>query len=68
MKWLGDWHDFSGAGSDLQAMRTSAILQGDHYVLNGSKPLSQNGQYADVVVLAGKLIRKLVPKGVFIIG
>lgn len=26
-----------GAGSDLQAMRTNAILQDDHYLLNGSK-------------------------------
>lgn len=30
-----------GAGSDLQSMRTSAILQDDHYLLNGSKPLFQ---------------------------
>ena len=43
-----------GAGSDLQAMRTSAILQDDHYVLNGSKTFISNGQHADLVVLAVK--------------
>ncbi len=40
-----------GAGSDLQAMRTNAILQDDHYVLNGSKTFISNGQHADLVVL-----------------
>ena len=43
-----------GAGSDLQAIRTSAILQGDHYLLNGSKTFISNGQHADLVVLAVK--------------
>ena len=42
VKWVGAiGMTEPGAGSDLQAMRTSAILQGDHYVLNGSKRLSQ---------------------------
>lgn len=43
-----------GAGSDLQGMRSSAILNGDHYVLNGSKTFISNGQHADLVVLACK--------------
>ncbi|MFI7883325.1 acyl-CoA dehydrogenase family protein, partial [Acinetobacter baumannii] len=43
-----------GAGSDLQSMRTSAILQDDHYLLNGSKTFISNGQHADLVVLAVK--------------
>ena len=43
-----------GAGSDLQAIRTSAILNGDHYVLNGSKTFISNGQHADLVILAVK--------------
>ena len=53
-----------GAGSDLQAMRTSAILQGDHYVLNGSKTFISNGQHADVVVLAVKTDPQSRAKGV----
>ena len=43
-----------GAGSDLQAMRTNAILQDDHYVLNGSKTFISNGQHADLVDKAVK--------------
>ena len=45
-----------GAGSDVQAMRTTAILNGEHYVLNGSKTFISNGQHADLVVLAVKPI------------
>lgn len=53
-----------GAGSDLQAMRSSAILQGDHYLLNGSKTFISNGQHADLVVLAVKTDPHARAKGV----
>ncbi len=53
-----------GAGSDLQAMRTSAILQGNHYILNGSKTFISNGQHADLVVLAVKTDPQARAKGV----
>ncbi|MFW1809593.1 acyl-CoA dehydrogenase family protein [Acinetobacter ursingii] len=53
-----------GAGSDLQAIRTSAILQDDHYVLNGSKTFISNGQHADLVVLAVKTDPQARAKGV----
>lgn len=43
-----------GAGSDLQAMRTTATRDGDHYVLNGQKTFISNGLNADVVVVAAK--------------
>lgn len=43
-----------GAGSDLQAMRTSAVRDGDGYVLNGSKTFITNGQHADMVIVAAK--------------
>jgi acyl-CoA dehydrogenase len=43
-----------GAGSDLQAMRTSAVKQGDNYVINGQKTFITNGQHCDVIVLATK--------------
>ncbi len=35
------------AGSDVSGMRTRAVKQGDHYVLNGSKCFITNGGYAD---------------------
>ena len=53
-----------GAGSDLQAMRTSAILQDEHYLLNGSKTFISNGQHADLVVLAVKTDPQARAKGV----
>ncbi len=42
------------AGSDLAALRTTAIKQGDHYVVNGSKTFITNGVYADYMVTAVK--------------
>lgn len=53
-----------GAGSDVQAMRTTAILNGEHYVLNGSKTFISNGQHADLVVLAVKTDPQARAKGV----
>jgi alkylation response protein AidB-like acyl-CoA dehydrogenase len=43
-----------GIGSDLAGMSTSAILDGDHYVVNGSKTFITNGINADLVVTAVK--------------
>ena len=42
------------AGSDLQGVRTTAIRDGDHYVLNGSKTFITNGYLADVVIVVAK--------------
>jgi acyl-CoA dehydrogenase len=42
------------AGSDIQSMRTTAIRDGDHYVVNGQKTFISNGHNADVVLLAVK--------------
>lgn len=53
-----------GAGSDVQAMRTTAILNDEHYVLNGSKTFISNGQHADLVVLAVKTDPQARAKGV----
>jgi len=43
-----------GAGSDLKAISTRAVRDGDHYVINGQKTWISNGQLADIVVLACK--------------
>ena len=40
-----------GAGSDLQGIKTTAVLDGDEYVINGSKTFITNGQHADIVVV-----------------
>ncbi|GAA2977315.1 alkylation response protein AidB-like acyl-CoA dehydrogenase [Microbacterium terrae] len=41
-----------GTGSDLAGIRTSAVRDGDDYVINGSKTFISNGQNADLVVVA----------------
>jgi alkylation response protein AidB-like acyl-CoA dehydrogenase len=43
-----------GAGSDLQGMRTAAVRDGGHYLLNGSKTFISNGQLADLVIVAAR--------------
>jgi len=43
-----------GTGSDLQAVKTSAVRQGDHYVVNGSKTFITNGWNADLVIVVAK--------------
>lgn len=53
-----------GAGSDLAAIRTTAIKQGDHYVLNGSKTFISNGQHAGLIILAAKTDPAAGAKGV----
>jgi acyl-CoA dehydrogenase len=42
------------SGSDLQSMRTTAVLDGDHYVVNGAKTFITNGIISDMVLLAVK--------------
>ncbi|TXS95550.1 acyl-CoA dehydrogenase [Parahaliea maris] len=41
-----------GAGSDVQGIRTTAVRDGDEWVINGSKIFITNGIHADVVIVA----------------
>ncbi len=41
-------------GSDVAGMRSTAIKNGDHYVLNGSKTFITNGVYSDYLIVAAK--------------
>ncbi|WP_313405259.1 acyl-CoA dehydrogenase family protein [Aeromicrobium sp.] len=43
-----------GTGSDLQGIKTTAVREGDHYVVNGSKTFISNGINADLVIVACK--------------
>jgi len=43
-----------GTGSDLQAVRTTARRDGNHYVINGAKTFISNGQTADLVIVVAK--------------
>ncbi|WP_210242459.1 acyl-CoA dehydrogenase family protein [Prosthecodimorpha hirschii] len=54
-----------GAGSDaLGSMRTTARLDGDHYVLNGSKIYITNGPVADVLLVYAKTDKERGAKGI----
>jgi acyl-CoA dehydrogenase len=43
-----------GAGSDLQGIRTTAVRDGSHYVINGSKTFITNGTHCDLVIIVTK--------------
>ena len=43
-----------GTGSDLQNIKTTAIADGDDYIINGSKTFITNGQLADLVIVVAK--------------
>ncbi len=42
------------AGSDLAAIRTKAVRDGDHYIINGQKTFITNGIFADIIITACK--------------
>ena len=56
-----------GIGSDLASMSTTAIRDGDHYVVNGSKTFITNGINADLVITAVKTDPSLKHKGMTLI-
>lgn len=53
-----------GTGSDLAAIRTRAVRDGDHWVINGQKTFITNGHNADVIVVACKTDAEQGAKGV----
>lgn len=52
------------AGSDLQAMKTVAMRDGDHYVIRGQKTFISNGLHASLVVVAAKTQTEAGGKGI----
>lgn len=56
-----------GAGSDLQGVRTTAVRDGDHYIINGSKTFITNGQHADIVIVVAKTDPSAGAKGTSLI-
>ena len=53
-----------GAGSDLQGAKTTAVLHGDHYILNGSKTFITNGQKSGLVIVVAKTDVNAGSKGI----
>ncbi|MDF2896907.1 MAG: fadE2 [Rhodococcus erythropolis] len=56
-----------GAGSDLKAIRTTAVRDGDEYVINGSKTFITNGKHADLVIVVAKTNSEVGTKGISLI-
>lgn len=56
-----------GTGSDLQGVKTTAVKDGNDYILNGSKTFITNGQLADLVVVVAKTNPELGAKGTSLI-
>ena len=56
-----------GTGSDLKSIRTTAVRDGDEYIINGSKTFISNGLNCDMVLVACKTDPKAGAKGVSLI-
>lgn len=57
-----------GTGSDLQAVATKAVPDGDEYVINGSKTFISNGLQADLIIVVAKTGADEGASGVSLIG
>lgn len=53
-----------GAGSDVQQIKTTAVRDGDHYIVNGSKTFITNGYYGDFFITAVKTNPEMGSKGI----
>ncbi len=55
-------------GSDLAALKTTAVRDGDDWVLNGSKTFITNGYSADLVVIAARTSPEKKARGITLFG
>jgi alkylation response protein AidB-like acyl-CoA dehydrogenase len=55
-------------GSDLAALKTTAVRDGDEWVINGSKTFITNGYSCDLTVVAARTAPELGPKGITLFG
>ncbi|QHS55711.1 acyl-CoA dehydrogenase [Mucilaginibacter sp. 14171R-50] len=64
-EWLGAWGlTEANTGSDAMRMATTAVLDGDHYVVNGSKNWITHGKSGDVAVVMVRTGEKGDSKGI----
>ena len=62
---LGAWAlTEAGSGSDAAGLRTTAVLAGGEWVVNGSKSLTTHGRVGDIFVLMAMTDRAAGPKGI----
>ena len=64
-EWLGAFGlTEPNAGTDAAGQQTTAVLDGDEWVLNGSKIFITNGSYADVFIIIAMTDKSLGTKGI----
>jgi alkylation response protein AidB-like acyl-CoA dehydrogenase len=64
-EWIGAWGlTEANTGSDAMGMNTTAVLDGDHYVVNGSKNWITHGRSGDVAVVMVRTGEKGDSKGI----
>ncbi|MEK6676278.1 MAG: acyl-CoA dehydrogenase family protein [Planctomycetota bacterium] len=64
-EYLGAWGlSEPGCGSDASALTTTAVLEGDAWVINGAKQWITNGHYAGVYVVMARTKPEGGPKGI----
>ena len=64
-EWLGCFSlTEAGAGSDPGSVRATAVRDGDHFILNGTKNFTTNGSFADVIIGFFSTDRKKGSKGI----
>lgn len=64
-EWLGCWAlTEPGTGSDAAAQKTTARLDGDHWVLNGTKQFITNATHADVAIIMAMTDQSKGRKGI----
>ncbi|MCL4819005.1 MAG: acyl-CoA dehydrogenase [Vicinamibacteria bacterium] len=64
-EWIGAWGlTENSAGSDAGGTKTTAVLDGDSWVLNGSKTFITNGRIADVAVVMAVTDKAKGKKGI----
>lgn len=56
------------AGSDLQGMRTTAVKDGDEYIINGQKTFISNGAHASLIIVAAKTDPAAGGRGISLFG
>jgi alkylation response protein AidB-like acyl-CoA dehydrogenase len=64
-EWIGAWGlTEANTGSDAMGMNTTAVLDGDHYVINGSKNWITHGKSGDIAVVMVRTGEKGSSKGI----
>ncbi|MDF1484911.1 acyl-CoA dehydrogenase family protein [Ramlibacter sp. H39-3-26] len=60
--WWCQGYSEPGAGSDLASVKTTAVRQGDHYIVNGQKTWTTQGQHANMIFCLVRTDREARPQ------